>query len=407
MSDWQSPADFDTGSDVLLAERITALLRHFDWTPVSREPGLYEVWRPDEDEDEGDAELLIPLDPSRNDYLSLVTKAQRRIYSQYGREARKLSQTLEMRASSSLEATRWKKSTPSEAAIIAWEDGERLYASARAQLGASAKATREARRYHGNASAYVAKRFLEKSFMGQTEVGSFVITALTPARQIFPASRYFEESLLSEDYGGESYSGRQILDTFERALSVTRECLDEFRRSSRMEVFLEAVPQGVSYEFTKALRDLAQGSEAAVEIARLSSEEGRITPREFAFTPADVPVLDRASHELARNPEPLRVSLIGEVTLLSRSTDSGDRVIRLNVEDGADIRKARIRLSAEQYEIAMDAHRQEASLKLDGTLEKEGRMFWVYNPSNLEIIEGVESDFIAEEVLNSRQDPLF
>ena len=403
MSEWLSQADSDV--NVLLAERVTALLRHFDWVPVSRISGLYEVWRPDEEED--DEELLIPLDPSRNDYRNLVDKAQRRIYNQYGREARTLARTIEMRLSSALESTRWKKSTPSEAGIIAWEDGERLYASARAQLVASAKATRETRRYHGNASSYVAKRFLEKSFMGQTEVGSFIITALTPAQQLFAVSRYVEDSLLGESYGQESYSGKQIIDTFERALSATRECLDEYRRSSRTEVFLEAVSEGISYEFTKALRDLAQGSDAAIEIMRLSSSERPGSSKEFVFEPIDVPVLDRASNELARNPEPQTVELTGEVTLLSRSVDSVDRVIRLNVEDGADIRKARIRLSADQYEIAMEAHRQEASLRLSGILEKEGRMFWVYNPTNLQIVETAESDLAAEEILRSQQDPLF
>lgn len=386
-------------------EGVTALLRHFEWTPVSRVPGLYEVWRPEEEED--NEELIIPLDPDRNDYQGLVAKAQRILYDQYGREARKLARTLELRRSAELEATRWKKETPAEAGIILWEDGERLYTSARSQLAASAKATREARRYHGNASSYVAKQFLENSYMGQTEVGSFIITALTPARQRFAASRHIEEMRHANPRGYETFSGEQIIDTFVRALFAVQECITEFRRSPRIEPFLEAVTEGVSYEFTRALRDLAQGSEAAVEIARLSSNGEQQQPKEFVFDPADVPVLDRAADELATNPEPLQVELLGEVTLLSRSAESGDRVIRLNVEDGADIRKARIRLSAEQYEMAMEAHRQEASLRIRGTLEKEGRLFWLYNPSSLEIVENEESVQVTQERLKADQGRLF
>jgi hypothetical protein len=243
--------------------------------------------------------------------------------------------------------------------------------------------------------------------MGQTEAGSFIITALTPARQKFSANRYPEGTRFVNPRAYESYSGEQILNTFERALLAVRECLNEYQRSPRIDPFLEAVTEGVSYEFTRALRDLAEGSDAAVEVARLSRSGEQEVPKEYIFEPIDVPVLDRASNELAVNPEPQQVELIGEVTLLSRSVESGDRVIRLNVEDGADIRKARIRLSAEQYEIALEAHRQEASLRLHGTLEKEGRLFWLYNPSGLELVENEESATVAAERSSSQQDPLF
>jgi hypothetical protein len=39
-------------------EMLTALLRHFEWAPRSRTSNLYEVWGPEDDEEE---EVLVPL----------------------------------------------------------------------------------------------------------------------------------------------------------------------------------------------------------------------------------------------------------------------------------------------------------------------------------------------------------
>ncbi|MFC6152044.1 hypothetical protein, partial [Mumia xiangluensis] len=53
-------------------EVLTALLRHFDWSPTSHVLGAYEVWT--ERLRDSDDEVLLPLDPSRGDFAALLTK---------------------------------------------------------------------------------------------------------------------------------------------------------------------------------------------------------------------------------------------------------------------------------------------------------------------------------------------
>lgn len=65
------------------------------------------------------------------------------------------------------------------------------------------------------------------------------------------------------------------------------------------------------------------------------------------------------------------VTLVGEVTLLSRDNDHEERVIRLDVVKGGAVRRARVRLTAEQYEAAVQAHREERRISATGSLEKE------------------------------------
>ena len=84
-----------------------------------------------------------------------------------------------------------------------------------------------------------------------------------------------------------------------------------------------------------------------------------------------------AAVHLAQTDEPVSVTLAGTVTLLSRSPGSRDEFIRLacHIQD-AD-RKVRVRLTADQYELALKAHADQVPLEVRGTLVKGGRFYWL------------------------------
>jgi hypothetical protein len=372
------------------AEDVVALLRHFNWSQASLVNGLYEVWT---DNTRGsDEEILVPLDPQRGDFEKLVDRARRAIVTRYGREASDLTGILNMRRSAVLDSTRWKKATATDNGIIQWDQGELLYTSARAQLSAAAKSAAKPRRHHGGSGSYLSKRFLEQSFMGQTEVGSFIITAYTPATHRFFASKRAEERAqeTSELFDQVSVSGRTILDTFERALFAVRNGLDDYKQNPRLEPFLEMVEEGVSYELAKSLGNTVRGGEAEIEIVRETSRTSDVT--HIAFDPPEAAILDSIAIALASDQEPRSVNLIGEVTLLRRSSESVERVISLDVKSGADINKARVRLSADQYQVALDAHRLERQLQVSGRLEREGQYYWLYDATDVDLHEGSQQE---------------
>jgi len=368
-------------------ESLTAVLRHFDWTPTAGAQGVYQVWTKD---DQADAELILPLDPQRGDYEPMLQRVQAYVFRQYGRAARELWNLLSAQHTADLRSTRWKKDTPLAAGMIAWDQGEQLYLSARAQLAAAAKSTRSRKRYHGNANSFVAKQVLEGSFMGQTDIGSFIITAYIPAkRQFFATKHAAEESASRNDilWSPDSVSGTQVLTTFEAAVTAIRTGLDEYRHSPRIEVFQEAVEDGVSFEMVRALSEFTVAGESSIEIDRDSVVGEPAQTFEVAFNPSESTVLVSAANALAVNAEPLSVTLTGEVTLLSRSSSSFDQLIRLDVaknDNGVHI--ARVRLNPEQYDLAMEAHRRRVSLRVSGRLEREGNLYWLYSASNVAIV---------------------
>jgi hypothetical protein len=72
--------------------------------------------------------------------------------------------------------------------------------------------------------------------------------------------------------------------------------------------------------------------------------------------------------------------------LLSRTAAKTNRVIRLDLEKGSEVKKVRVRLSAEQYEQAIEAHHNDSHLSVSGTLDREGTLYWLYNPQNVSIV---------------------
>lgn len=367
------------------AEVLAAALRKFGWEPRPAVPGRYDVWRSG---DESDGEMVVPVDPARGDFNALLERALDQLHRRYGRQADSLLSLLQLSREAGLEETEWRKESPLKG-MIAWDAGELLYASARGQLAAAAKATRERRRYHGSSSAYLAQKFLADSFMGQTDVGSFIISAYTPSMQRFYLTQHSEDVAAATPRKAETVQGSTILDTFEASISAARDSLDSYKRQPDINLFLEAVDEGVSYELVSALGDFARNGDAGIKITRRLFDSTNTRVKEVSFDADEAPLLDRVATTLVQDPEPSEATVIGEVTDLSRKLKGGvpDRVIRIDVKQGGNFSSVRVRLTAEQYDRAMAVHREEKWLVVRGTVEREGRYSWMYHPEQIEARE--------------------
>lgn len=372
---------------------LLSMLERFHWFRAEGAPGRFDVWR----EAEGPGEIVVPLDAERPDFDRLLARAEDEMVLRFGSEAKHVQELFRVKESAALDESQWQKETPLDAGLIRWNDGELLYASARLMLIASAKSTREARMYHGNASAFIAKQFIDDSFMGQTAIGSYIITAHTQATKKFYLTKRSEEVSVQRPRLAEAVSGREILNTFERSLDLTRRCLDEYRSKPVTDMFVEAVDEGLSYEFVKALGDVTRNSASGIQVLRYTSTGPRPVKREFEFIPAEAQVLDRVAVRFAQAPQSQEVTLVGEVVLLSHASATDVRVIRLVIESGSAAKKARVRLTAEQYRVALEAHASDAMLKVSGRLEREGNFYWLYDAAQVEVVPNENADRVDYE----------
>lgn len=362
---------------------ISSLLRKLNWSITGGAPSMFEIWESPESGDE----IILPLEPSRSDFDRLLATAHQHLEKYLGPDAKRYVELATLTAAHALEETHWKKESSYEAGLISWSQGEQLYAAAREMLIASAKAARERRMYHGNASAHVAKAFLSSCLMGQTQVGSFIITAHAPAARKFNFSEADDlRPVLPGLAAPDSTSGEEIMNWFEAALKATRSCLDTYRKNDDIRVFDGAVDEGLSFEFARALSTATRDTESAVTLFR--PRQGVASPEcEFAFDPDEAPLLERVAKHFAQAYEPEEVKLSGEVAVLQHESSSEDRIVRVITDSGGKFRKVRLRLTPEQYMKAIDAHRLAVKLAFTGKVQREGNLNWVYNPREVYITE--------------------
>lgn len=363
------------------ADSVVALLRHFGYRWRPGVPGRYEVWSvPDTD-----GEILVPLDPESGDFAALLTRAVRTVIAEQGSAARSTYDLLNLRASAALDSTQWRKETTSASGLIPWSEGEALFHAAQLTLSASAKTTRMRRMVHGTSSAYVARRFLEKTLMGQTAIGSFIITAHTPSNQKFFVSQKSENQAQADYRHSERVTGRDILSTLHHSLEAVRSGLDEYKQTPRLEAFLPLVEDGVSYELVKALSTISDGGDAAVVI-EFNGGTNQQRRMEVSFGADESNTLSRVADRFALAEPPKSVRVTGEVSGLDNSTASPVHLVKLDIVSGADVRHARVRLNPQQYAMAIQAHAESLWLSVAGQLEKDGREYWLYGAQEVSFV---------------------
>lgn len=224
--------------------------------------------------------------------------------------------------------------------------------------------------------------------MGQTENSSYVITAYAPSNEPLYENLEVDRPLP----GLAPYTGRDVTECLAEALSATREAIDHYESAMSFTGFAAGVDRGVSYEMVTAIQAMLDNSDGAdVSIAwELGQEqdiEQLVDPVIIEFEPRFYPILENASYRLASISPPEKVTVIGTVTLLERPSVESPGVIRMEVLSGSPAKKIRVRLDHDQYELALEAHKNDAGVVITGRQEREGRFYWLYDPIDIHVID--------------------
>lgn len=368
------------GIDRLDPQRLDLLLREAGWEIVGIREGAYIRFVPPGAGGARSMTVRVPLDqtaPEFNDQLASALSDIRRAM-RVDAWAQLVSRALVAPS----DEFRFLKKTATPGGLIAWTQGEELVAAARSALVAGAKAFMSPMKYYSNKHGRFANRFLDAVLMGQTAPGSFVVTALAPVNERVPyASAIADQALWEDDV--DAARGRDIALAVVQAVEATIEAVAEYRSSGTLHAFEESVELGVSYEMASALRNLAAGSDGASVVVEWDpsvppeTSSGR---REFVLQPGDVSVLDKAANMLVSTAaEPVKVSIVGRVHLLTKQDVGGPGTVGLENLSTLRPRKLRARLSPEDYSRALHAHDEDKAVIIEGTIQREGNLHWLYD----------------------------
>lgn len=286
---------------------------------------------------------------------------------------------------------RFTKESAAPPGLIPWKQGEELINSSRATLLAGAKSYRQKSRRFSNRQGRFASRYLDSVMMGQTAVGSYVVTAYTPVEAEIPLSAASAEPTGSRQIG--TVNSRGITVAISSALEATLEALAHYRKTGTFSAFDAGVQQGVSYDLTWALRGItseSDGAEIKIEWNRSHPVGNTSGASVFEFRGSDSAALETASYRLASNDDISRpITVIGRVHLLSKKAAGAPGVFGIETIHGR--RHYRVRLAdPEQYHLALQAHDGDSLVKVIGDLEADGTLQWIYSADIDPIVEGAE-----------------
>lgn len=252
---------------------------------------------------------------------------------------------------------------------VALNHGADLVVGARDLLLAAACSLGNPRAVHPRPGANREANDLLKGIrLGQTDRGSFVITLLTevvppPMPTLFP------------DDSEEAPVERRLTLRLVKALAAARDAAERMAAGDG-DAFGEAVDSGVSANLFEALDKIIRSFptlDVSVSWARTRPVTG--FQRAVRFGRADAPLLREAARLLReRAPRP-DVRLYGHVRQLVRAEGEEDGTIRLGaiVDQDQKPRSVTALLEREDYERAVQAHKDRALVVLSGDLERLGR----------------------------------
>ncbi|MBM0255513.1 hypothetical protein [Micromonospora sp. 4G55] len=380
-------------------DRFTLLLEEAGWKLVGARRGQYKRFAPPGLNDPSGfrGSLIIPLDRGAPEFPQMMSAAVREVSNtDAGDLWRRVIQPRII--VDTADQFQFRKETDAPPGTIPWKQGEELFGAARLALVAGAKSYVERLRRYSNRFGQFSNRFLDSILMGQTGVGSYIVTAYAPTDAAIPITSGSSTS-------GRIAQGRDITLHFASALEATAEAVEHYRSTSSLSGFDAGVGRGVSFELSSALESLARdGDGGNITITWDSGADlfGEIADSHFVFTREDGQALARAATHLAAESEPtVRQTVIGRVHLLTKKHLGGPGVFGLDSISGA-VRKVRVRLrDAENYHRAVNAHDGDLILAVSGELERDGNMYWLLNAEILSEVAHV--DELGERLSSASQ----
>jgi hypothetical protein len=365
--------------------KLTDLLEDIGWTLKGRREGSYNRLAPPIENLFFPGSLLIPLDRTAPEFYDSLHSALLQLSQDRDLWTRTLYPRLAVGVS---DAFHFRKESSAPSGLIAWDQGEQLIRSARRTLLAGAKSFIAPVRHFSNKFGQFANRYLDNVLMGQTEPGSYIVTAYAPVSTLVSLKGGYANAPDLE-YSNVAQT-REISLAVVRAIEATVEALDHYRQHGSLAGFDNGVPRGISYEMTSALAGIASNSDGAdISISWNKDdpiESGAITTS-FELMGSDAVVLEKAANSLVQDESTLRITIIGRVHLLSRKEAGGPGVFGIESLTSDGPRKARVRLaSSEDYHEAVRAHDEELALRVSGDWEQSGTLSWLYNAHIVELL---------------------
>jgi hypothetical protein len=262
---------------------------------------------------------------------------------------------------------------------IPLNDGVLLNLRARDLIAASAMTTRAKRRHFAGKRTPEAKEFLKTLRLGQTAIGSYVVTVIAPLAPVPTAQQVVPTTSLT----------RLVTTNLRASLSALSTALDEYLVSSDLRVFDRAIESGVSANMCDALvglsgEDMRRGFEITIEPALLDSPEQE--PMRFSFPPVSVGHIARASNYYKDDYILPDQTVRGLVKKLIQIPGQENGTIFVQATVAGHEKVVTIELGPAEYADAVLAHGAKEFVESFGNIHVKARTVTLLNPARFRVL---------------------
>ena len=233
-----------------------------------------------------------------------------------------------------------------------------------------------------------ANDLLSQMRLAQTEHGSFVVALWTPVvappiPELFP-----EHGETDAEQPAERRLTRRLAD----ALLATRRATESVVEGLSG-AFARTIQEGVSANLCEAVAKLITPFPTLdVSITWARTRPTASVREAFRFAKADAPILLEAARLFRlREPKP-DVRLFGFVRRLGRDETESDGAIALSTSIGGNQMSVAVTLKQSDYERAIQAHRDQAPVAIQGDLERSGQRWRLLNPRLTDVMPNATND---------------
>lgn len=352
---------------------VMAYLRARGWKEIERIGDRGSVWIchiPGR----GEFEALVPLDVALPDYTLRMGDVVQVLSEVEGRHYEEVYRDL---SAASADVIRIRVRQAGEVAgMIPLEAGVALVEKARDLLSAAACAAIQPRpAFHTRRPERVTE-YLHKVHLGQTEVGSYVVTLISKVPPEL-SQRQARLPILPEDEPFE----RKVTATLAIALAEARAAAELAMVKGTLDAFERAVQRGVSANLCQAIAEMVgqeQGADVAFRITWAASRPSDL-PGTVDFPGHLLPVIGEAGRLLRERTPDVGASVCGYVIKLERQPEAPLGLVTILDMSEDRVRQVKIELDRQHYNLAVEAHQSGRRVTCTGDLYREGRSFFLRN----------------------------
>jgi len=353
---------------------FSKFLTRLGWINDYKYNDIFSIWHRPED-NKSSFELIVPENNNIKQFYSTIEEILN-VLSEYYKKS--ISLIIDEFNNSIHDKIKYSiKSDMTRNGLIPLDEGIRLLDNTKEMLASSLMAvSRKKKNYIGQRYDEV-NEILNNIELGQTEEGSFIIN-------IFIPKDYYEKSASMLQFDELTYTRKalDILETVSRELLVK---IEEYKNNENIKIFDDIVEKGASSNFCHSISEISSNgkNDVLISIEYNNGLDKETEIKEIIINRDNIPIINKVVEYYRSELIEDDFSITGYVIMLRKEEAAIEGVISLSTWIEGKHRMVRMELNANDYLIAVNAHRNNQQIICKGTLSIQDRIARLYNVTSV------------------------